>query len=151
MWETASFRFVNYYSSDTNIINIQPSVIPELQFGKDLNYAERKTFFGYNDLVVDMRSLPVMRKQIPVLFDATHSVQRPSSNHGISGGDRNLIPYLASGAVIIGADGLYMEVYPCPEKTLSDGAVQFPLSNVENLWREILEVRALQVKLDSRP
>lgn len=74
MWETASSRFVNYYSSDTHIINIQPSVIPELQFGKDLNHAERGTFFGYNDLVVDMRSLPVMRKQIPVLFDATHSV-----------------------------------------------------------------------------
>ena len=92
-----------------------------------------------------------MRKQVPVLFDATHSVQRPSSNHGISGGDRNLIPYLASGAVMIGVDGLYMEIHPCPEKTLSDGAVQFPVSNVENLWREILEVRVLQVKLDSRP
>lgn len=52
---------------------------------------------------------------------------------------------------MIGVDGLYMEVHPCPEKALSDGAVQFPLSKVENFWREILEVRVLQVKLDSRP
>lgn len=116
-----------------------------------LYVTERGTFFGYNDLVVDMRGLPVMRKQVPVLFDATHSVQRPSSEHGISGGDRSLIPYLARGAVMVGVDGLYMEVHPCPEKALSDGAVQFPLSKVENFWREILEVRALQVKLDSRP
>lgn len=92
-----------------------------------------------------------MRKQVPVLFDATHSVQRPSSNHGISGGDRNLIPYLSRGAVMIGVDGLYMEVHPEPEKALCDSAIQFPVSNVENLWREILEVRVLQVKLDSRP
>ena len=89
---------------------------------------ERGSSFGYNNLVVDMRSLPIMRKFAPVVFDATHSVQLPSSSHGdedqpaVSGGQPEFIPVLARAAVAAGVDGLFVEVHDAPAKALSDGA-----------------------------
>jgi 2-dehydro-3-deoxyphosphooctonate aldolase (KDO 8-P synthase) len=83
---------------------------------------ERGVSFGYNNLVVDFRSLPVLRKTgYPVIFDATHSVQLPGGAGTASGGDRTMVPYLARAAVAAGIDGLFFEVHPDPERALSDG------------------------------
>jgi 2-dehydro-3-deoxyphosphooctonate aldolase (KDO 8-P synthase) len=88
---------------------------------------ERGASFGYHNLVVDMRSLPVMRQYSPVVFDVTHSVQRPGGLGGKSGGDRQFAPYLAKAAAAAGVDGFFIETHPNPEKALSDGPNMIPL------------------------
>jgi 2-dehydro-3-deoxyphosphooctonate aldolase (KDO 8-P synthase) len=103
---------------------------------------ERGACFGYNNLVVDMRSLPVMRSfGCPVIFDATHSVQLPGGMGGSSGGQRKFIPTLTRAAMAVGIDGLFMEVHPEPDKALCDGPNSIPLDKVEPLLRQLLEIR----------
>lgn len=98
---------------------------------------ERGTTFGYHDLVVDMRSLVIMRGLgYPVVMDATHSVQIPSLG-GISGGQPKFIPALAKAAVAVGIDALFMEVHPDPPHALSDAASQYPLSELKKLLIQI--------------
>ncbi|MEN3000861.1 MAG: 3-deoxy-8-phosphooctulonate synthase [Armatimonadota bacterium] len=105
---------------------------------------ERGTCFGYNTLVVDMAGLPVLRQfGVPVVFDATHSVQRPGGAGHQSGGDRASVAPLARAAVAVGIDALFMEVHPDPEHALSDPATQYPLDQVEPLLRILLELHAL--------
>jgi len=102
---------------------------------------ERGTTFGYNNLVADMRSLPWMREQgVPVIFDATHSVQRPGGLGGTTGGDGPLAPVLARCAVAAGVDGVFMEVHENPEKALSDGPNQIPLSEIEGVLKKLVAV-----------
>jgi len=103
---------------------------------------ERGASFGYNNLVVDMRSLPVMRSfGCPVIFDATHSVQLPGGAGGSSGGQRQFIPALARAAMAVGIDGLFLEVHPDPDKALCDGPNSLPLAEVESLLKQLLAVR----------
>ena len=103
---------------------------------------ERGASFGYNNLVVDMRSLPVMRSfGCPVIFDATHSVQLPGGMGGSSGGQREFIPTLSRAAMAAGIDGLFMEVHPDPDKALCDGPNSIPLGEVESLLEQLLVVR----------
>lgn len=105
---------------------------------------ERGTTFGYNNLVVDMRSLPVMAGfGYPVIFDATHSVQMPGGGQGVSAGDRRFVPYLARAAVAVGVQGVFLEVHPEPEKALSDGANSWPLHELEPLLRELKAIHGL--------
>ena len=105
---------------------------------------ERGTTFGYNNLVVDMRSLPVMRSfGCPVIYDATHSVQLPGGAGGSSGGQREFIPTLARAAVAAGIDGLFMEIHPDPAKALCDGPNSMPLKEVEPLLAHLLEIHTL--------
>jgi 2-dehydro-3-deoxyphosphooctonate aldolase (KDO 8-P synthase) len=92
---------------------------------------ERGSMFGYNNLVVDMRSLPIMRQYTPVVFDVTHSVQRPGGLGGKSGGDRQYAPYLAKAAAAVGVDGFFIETHPNPEKALSDGPNMVPLKDMK--------------------
>lgn len=99
---------------------------------------ERGTMFGYNNLVVDMRSLPIMRQYTPVIFDVTHSVQRPGGLGGKSGGDRQFTPYLAKAAAAAGVDGFFIETHPNPEKALSDGPNMIPLHEMESFLKEIM-------------
>lgn len=95
---------------------------------------ERGSTYGYNNLVVDMRSISEMHKfDVPVVFDATHSVQLPGGLGGASGGQREYVPVLASAAVAAGADGLFMECHPDPDKALCDGPNSLPLADVESL------------------
>lgn len=102
---------------------------------------ERGTSFGYNTLVVDMAGLPIMRSfGVPVVFDATHSVQRPGGAGRQSGGDRASIPVLARAAVAAGIDALFMEVHPDPEHALSDAATQYPLLETEELLKGLLRL-----------
>jgi 2-dehydro-3-deoxyphosphooctonate aldolase (KDO 8-P synthase) len=102
---------------------------------------ERGTSFGYNTLVVDMAGLPILRGfGAPVVFDATHSVQRPGGAGKQSGGDRASIEPLARAAVAVGVDALFMEVHPDPERALSDAATQYPLTQVEPLLTRLLRI-----------
>jgi 2-dehydro-3-deoxyphosphooctonate aldolase (KDO 8-P synthase) len=104
---------------------------------------ERGTFFGYGDLVVDMRSFERMRAacDAPVIFDATHSVQQPGKGvGGASGGARQFIPPLAAAAVAAGADGLFMETHPDPERAPSDGPNMVPLDRLDALVERLVEM-----------
>ncbi len=110
---------------------------------------ERGASFGYNNLVVDMRSLPVMRSfGSPVIFDATHSVQLPGGMGGSSGGQREFIPTLTRAAMAAGIDGLFMEVHPDPDKALCDGPNSIPLNEVEALLEQLLAIRETVEKLN---
>jgi 2-dehydro-3-deoxyphosphooctonate aldolase (KDO 8-P synthase) len=104
---------------------------------------ERGTFFGYNDLVVDFRSLPVMKKSgYPVIYDATHSLQRPSIGEQ-SGGFPELIPYLARGAVAVGVDGIFFETHPNPKVAMSDKDTQLPLAFANKFINELFILNKL--------
>src|SRR5688500_16012450 len=92
---------------------------------------ERGASFGYHTLVVDMRSLPIMRQYTPVIFDVTHSVQQPGGKGGSSGGQREFAPFLARAAAAAGVDGFFIETHPMPEKALSDGPNMIPLHEME--------------------
>jgi len=99
---------------------------------------ERGTSFGHHDLVVDFRSLVILRDTgYPVVFDATHSVQRPGGGGGESGGDRRFVPFLARAAVAVGIDALFLEVHERPEASPSDRAVIFPLSELPGLLAQV--------------
>jgi 2-dehydro-3-deoxyphosphooctonate aldolase (KDO 8-P synthase) len=110
--------------------------------GRKIMLVERGASFGYNNLVVDMRALPIMRSfGCPVIFDATHSVQLPGGAGGSSGGQREFVAPLARAAVAVGIDGLFMEIHPNPEKALCDGPNSIPLDQMEELLRQILRIR----------
>jgi 2-dehydro-3-deoxyphosphooctonate aldolase (KDO 8-P synthase) len=101
---------------------------------------ERGASFGYNTLVVDYRSLPVMRRLAPVVFDATHSVQQPSAADGVSGGQPEFIPLLARAAVAAGIDGLFLEVHDDPANAKSDGANALDLKLLKPLLEKLLAI-----------
>ena len=103
---------------------------------------ERGFSFGYNNLVVDMRSLAIMRKMAPVVFDGTHSVQTPSSAGGKSGGQPEFIPVLARAAVAAGVDGIFLEVHNDPANAKSDGANALNLANLAPLLESLLAIHA---------
>ena len=95
---------------------------------------ERGASFGYNNLVVDMRSLAIMREtNCPVVFDATHSVQLPGGKGSSSGGQREFVPVLARAAVAVGVAGIFMETHPNPEQAKSDGPNAWPLEELGSL------------------
>ena len=101
---------------------------------------ERGTTFGYHNLVVDMRGLEIMKEfGYPVIMDATHAVQLPSSS-GVTGGDARFIPTIAKAAVAVGIDGLFLEVHPDPSKALSDAASQLPLHKLKKLLIMIKQI-----------
>lgn len=108
---------------------------------------ERGSSFGYGNLIVDMTSLVKMREYgYPVVFDATHSVQQPSSQAGVTGGNREMVPHLIRAAVAVGIDGLFLEVHPEPEKAISDAANQLRLSDVEQVLRQALAIEQVIIK-----
>jgi 2-dehydro-3-deoxyphosphooctonate aldolase (KDO 8-P synthase) len=112
--------------------------------GKNIFLTERGSSFGYNNLVVDMRSLAIMREFTPVVFDATHSVQLPSAGgkgEAVSGGQPQFIPLLSRAAVAAGVDGVFMEVHDNPAEAKSDGANALDLKLLEGVLRELLAVR----------
>ena len=105
---------------------------------------ERGATFGYNNLVTDMRSLAIMRGfGVPVIFDATHSVQLPGSQGSATGGQREFIPLLARSAVAAGVDGLFMETHPTPKEALSDSSVVFDLAELKELLQTLLAIHAI--------
>ena len=114
-----------------------------LQSPEQLWLTERGTSFGYNTLVVDMRSLPQLRQQgCPVIFDATHSVQQPGGRGSSTGGQREFVAPLARAAMAVGVDGLFIETHPNPDHALSDGPNMVPLQRLEPLLEQLLAIRA---------
>jgi 2-dehydro-3-deoxyphosphooctonate aldolase (KDO 8-P synthase) len=107
----------------------------------DYYFTERGTTFGYHNLVVDMRGLATMRAAgHRVIFDATHSVQRPGGQGTSTGGDGFLAPVLARAAAAVGIDGFFIETHPDPKQALSDGPNMIPLAEMESLLRKLLEI-----------
>jgi 2-dehydro-3-deoxyphosphooctonate aldolase (KDO 8-P synthase) len=105
---------------------------------------ERGTSLGYNNLVVDFRSLAIMRNlNCPVVLDVTHSVQLPGGEGSCSGGQREFVPLLARAGVAAGVDGIFLEVHPDPEKARCDGLNSLPLQDVLPLWRTLKALHAL--------
>ncbi len=108
---------------------------------------ERGVSFGYNNLVSDMRSLAIMREtECPIVYDATHSVQLPGGNNGVSGGQREFIPVLARAAVAAGISGIFMETHPDPDKALSDGPNSWPLDKMKQLLESLIAIDAVYKK-----
>ena len=111
----------------------------------DVAVTERGTFFGYGDLVVDMRNFVRLRAATgaPVIFDATHSVQQPGQGEsGSSGGQREFIPSLLAAAAVAGADGFFLETHPDPAHALSDAGTQWPLDRLDDLLDRTLDLWA---------
>ena len=107
-----------------------------------VSLCERGASFGYNNLVVDMRALPIMREFAPVVFDGTHSVQTPSAVNGVSGGQPEFIPVLARAAVAAGVDGVFLEVHDNPPAAKSDGANALHLDKLKGVLEELLRIHA---------
>jgi 2-dehydro-3-deoxyphosphooctonate aldolase (KDO 8-P synthase) len=111
---------------------------------RNILLTERGTFFGYNNLVVDLRSIPIMKRLgFPVIFDATHSVQLPGGSGACSGGQREFVEYLARAAVAAGADGVFLEVHPDPDSALCDGPNSIPLDQFGPLIFLLKEIYGL--------
>lgn len=110
---------------------------------------ERGVSFGYNNLVVDMRALPIMRSLgVPVVFDATHSVQLPGGAGSASGGDRQFVPHLTRAAVGTGIDGLFMEVHECPDKALCDGPNMISIDELPRVLDQAREIDRIVKKAE---
>jgi 2-dehydro-3-deoxyphosphooctonate aldolase (KDO 8-P synthase) len=111
---------------------------------RNLLLTERGVSFGYNNLVSDFRSLPIMRASgYPVVFDATHSVQKPGGLGTTSGGESQYIPLLARCAVAAGVDAIFLETHPNPAQALSDGPNTLPLKNLENLLKDLIAIHRI--------
>ncbi|MDD9266617.1 3-deoxy-8-phosphooctulonate synthase [Paenibacillus sp. GCM10023248] len=112
---------------------------------RNLWITERGTTFGYNNLVVDYRSLVIMQEfGYPVVFDATHSVQLPGGSGDKSSGQREFVPYLARAAAACGVDAIFMEVHPNPDQALSDGPNTLHLKDVEPLLKDVIAIHKIQ-------
>lgn len=108
---------------------------------KNVIVTERGVSFGYNNLVADMRSLPIMREfGYPVMFDATHAVQLPGAGGSASSGERKFVPHLARAAAAVGIDALFMEVHPCPDQALCDGPNMLSLDELPALLEQVKEI-----------
>lgn len=112
------------------------------QGNHNIMLTDRGTSFGYQDLIVDFRSIPIMRRTgYPVVMDITHSLQQPNQGSGVTGGQPEMIETIAKAAIAVGADGIFMETHPHPENAKSDGANMLQLDLVEPLLRKLLAIR----------
>jgi 2-dehydro-3-deoxyphosphooctonate aldolase (KDO 8-P synthase) len=145
--------FIVEVASKAKIINIKKgqflapwdmaNVIEKAKFAGNENIliTERGTSFGYNNLVSDFRSIPIIRNMgYPVIFDATHSVQLPGGAGSASSGDRSMVSYLAKAAVATGIDGIFFEVHPDPDKALCDGPNSLELKLFPDLLRTLMKI-----------
>ena len=109
---------------------------------KKIMLTERGNSFGYTDMVVDFRNIPIMKKHgVPVIMDCTHSLQQPNQPDGITGGNPEMIETMANAAISVGADGLFIETHPNPKHAKSDGANMLLLSSLEPLLEKVIRIR----------
>lgn len=128
-----------------DVVNIVKKI--EATGNRNILITERGASFGYNNLVADMRAIPVLKANgYPVVFDATHSAQKPNALNGQTGGDREIIPVLARAAVAAGCDAIFMEIHDDVDNARSDAATQWPLRRAEKLLRELMEIRKVILK-----
>lgn len=128
------------------------AVAKVMESGNDkVAVTDRGTFFGYGDLVVDMRGIPVMRRECgcPVIMDVTHSLQQPNRAEGVTGGRPELIDTISRGAIAVGADGLFMETHQNPSIAKSDGANMLHLDKMETLLRRLTTLRMVVNEISS--
>ena len=126
------------------VVSKVDAVASNKQLAERLWLTERGSSFGYGNLVVDMTSLVEMRRfGCPVVFDATHSVQKPNSQQGVTGGNRKMVPYLMRAALAVGVDGLFLEVHPDPDRAISDAANQVKLTDIHTILREAVAIDQL--------
>ena len=103
---------------------------------------DRGTMFGYQDLIVDMRSIPIIQSfNLPVILDVTHSLQQPNQSSGVTGGKPQLIETIAKAGIAAGANGIFLETHPNPSNAKSDGANMLPLDQLENLLNKLIRIR----------
>lgn len=102
---------------------------------------DRGTMFGYQEIVVDMRSIPTMQNFAPVILDITHSLQQPNQSSGVTGGKPQLIETIAKAGIAAGADGIFLETHPNPSESKSDGANMLPLGQLESLLEKLVRIR----------
>ena len=103
---------------------------------------DRGTMFGYQDLIVDMRSIPTLQSfNLPVILDVTHSLQQPNQSSGVTGGKPQLIETIAKAGIAAGANGIFIETHPNPSKAKSDGANMLPLNQLEDLLNKLIRIR----------
>jgi len=128
-----------------DVVNIVKKI--EATGNRNILITERGASFGYNNLVTDMRAIPILKANgYPVVFDATHSAQKPNALNGQTGGDREIIPVLARAAVAAGCDAIFMEIHDDVDNARSDAATQWPLRRAEKLLRELREIRKVILK-----
>jgi 2-dehydro-3-deoxyphosphooctonate aldolase (KDO 8-P synthase) len=142
----ATGKAVNVKKGQFMAPNDMQYVVEKLRAAKagGVMLCERGTFFGYGRLVNDMQSLPIMRRfGVPVVFDATHSVQQPGGLGGATGGNREMVWPLARAAVAAGVDAIFLETHPEPDKSPSDGANMVPLDNVSTLLAQLTSISRL--------
>lgn len=129
-------QFVNGASMKFAVEKIQKAGNPKVML------TDRGNTFGYNDLVVDFRNIPVMKSyRVPVIMDCTHSLQQPNQSSGVTGGNPQMIETIAKAAVAVGADGLFIETHPNPSVAKSDAANMLPLHLLEELLVKLLKIR----------
>ena len=113
------------------------------EFGNDnISLTDRGNMFGYQDIVVDFRNIPIMQKiGVPVIMDITHSLQQPNQEEGVSGGRPDMIETIGKAAISVGADGIFIETHPNPAAAKSDGANMLKLSEMEKLLIKLVALR----------
>ncbi|MFM2203479.1 MAG: 2-dehydro-3-deoxyphosphooctonate aldolase [Bacteroidota bacterium] len=123
--------------------SMQFAVDKIVQSGNDqVMLTDRGTMFGYQDLVVDYRSIPIMQSfKVPVIMDCTHSLQQPNQTSGVTGGNPQMISTIAKAAIAVGADGLFIETHPDPANAKSDGANMLHLDEFEQLMKQLVAIR----------
>jgi 2-dehydro-3-deoxyphosphooctonate aldolase (KDO 8-P synthase) len=115
-------------------------------YNENIMLTERGNTFGYNDLVVDYRNIPIMKGHgVPVIMDCTHSLQQPNQSSGVTGGNPQMIETIAKAAIATGADGLFIETHPDPSCALSDGANMLRLDLLEQLLKKLIRIRGAVV------
>ena len=120
-----------------SVVDKAKKVNPDIK----LMITERGTTFGYNNLVVDMRSFDILKQSnCPIIFDATHSVQLPGAGNGVSLGQRHFVPSLSRAAISVGISGIFMETHPNPDEALSDGPNSVYLDKIEGILSDILSI-----------
>ena len=134
-------QFVNGDSMKFAVEKIKKASIRQGQDEKVM-LTERGNSFGYTDLVVDYRNIPIMKNHgVPVIMDCTHSLQQPNQSSGVTGGNPQMIETIAKAAIATGADGLFIETHPDPSCALSDGANMLQLDLLEELLKKLLPIR----------
>ena len=134
-------QFVNGDSMKFAVEKIKRASIRQAQDAK-IMLTERGNSFGYTDLVVDYRNIPIMKNHgVPVIMDCTHSLQQPNQSNGVTGGNPQMIETIAKAAIATGADGLFIETHPDPSSALSDGANMLRLDLLEKLLKKLIAIR----------
>ena len=109
---------------------------------KNVLITERGNMFGYQDLIVDFRGIPVMKNYAPVILDVTHSLQQPNQKAGVTGGRPEMIETIAKAGIASGVDGLFIETHPSPKNAKSDGKNMLPLDELETLLVKLLKIKS---------